>query len=106
MIPTNKRQIRTLSQLSGRKATEPHRIFMKISILEMEKSRRQQERQNAAQRLQKIDDKIEEIETEIAQLLTILNLPANQTTSQAPTQQATKTESSPPPAGQKFILKY
>jgi hypothetical protein len=101
MTSVKKRQIRTLSQVSDRKSTEPHRIFMKISLLEMEKARRQKERQKAMQRVQTIDEKIQDIDAEIKELLSVLNLP----TTAASTQQSVKSDRQQS-QGQKLVLKY
>lgn len=99
MATAKQRQIRTLSQLTDKQATEPHRVFMKVSTLEMEKSRRQQERHKAMQRIEKIDNRIQEIDSEVTRLLSILKVAAPPTPSQQPPQpQRTQ--------GHKFILKY
>jgi hypothetical protein len=53
--------------------SEPYRVFMKISALEMEKARRGKERDSAQQRVREIDTRFEEIEKEKEYLLKGLN---------------------------------
>ncbi|HUT04011.1 MAG TPA: hypothetical protein VM163_08995 [bacterium] len=48
---------------------EPHRAYMQISCLEMEKVRRSKERDSAMQRVRQIDARFREIEKEEAYLL-------------------------------------
>jgi len=48
---------------------EPHRAYMQISCLEMEKVRRSKERESAMQRVRQIDARFREIEKEKAYLL-------------------------------------
>ena|SRR3989304_6510732 len=50
----------------------PHRAFLKIAILEMEKARRGKERESAQARIQSIDNRLCEIEKEKEALLMLL----------------------------------
>lgn len=95
-----RRQIRTLSQLNEKQPTEPHRIFMKISTLEMEKNRRQQERAKAMERIHTIDNRIQNIEAEVAELLSLLDLPNQNKPAPAEQKPAKKT------SAKNFVLKY
>jgi hypothetical protein len=64
----NLRGLRDLRTRSGRadEASLPHRAHMKLACLEMEKARRKTERSSAVRRLQIIDARIQDIETEQA----------------------------------------
>ncbi len=68
---TAKRNLRGLRDLRTRAgqadgASLPHRAYMKLACLEMEKARRRIERSSALQRLHTIDERIRDIETEQA----------------------------------------
>jgi hypothetical protein len=70
-MPSAKRNLRGLQDirtLSGRvdEASLPHRAYMKLACLEMEKERRKAERNSAVQRVRNIDARIRDIETEQA----------------------------------------
>jgi hypothetical protein len=62
------RGLRDLRTLAGQadEASLPHRAYMKLACLEMEKARRRIERSSALQRLHTIDARIRDIETEQA----------------------------------------
>ncbi len=62
----NRRTLRDLRTLSGRadEASRPHRVYMKLAWLEMEKARRGIERNSVVCRLRKIDARLQEIEIE------------------------------------------
>jgi hypothetical protein len=64
----NLRGLRDLRTLAGQadEASLPHRAYMKLACLEMEKARRKTERNGAVQRLKTINARIQEIETEQA----------------------------------------
>lgn len=110
------RAVRTLSSIRDLNP-QPHRVFMKISALEMEKNRQLQERDNALRRVNDIDQRLQEIEEETAALLAALNLnPA-----EAPPEETAGTVETVPPARrrsaskpsrpqsqsrQKFVIKY
>jgi hypothetical protein len=49
--------------------SEPYRVFMRISALEMEKARRGKERESAMHRVREIDNRFRKIEKEKAYLL-------------------------------------
>ena len=51
----------------------PHKTFLRIACLEMEKARRGQERRSAMSRVQNIDGRFQEIEAEKRQLLQVLH---------------------------------
>jgi len=63
--------IRTLSG-SVDQITIPYRAYMKLSCLEMEKIRRNKERESASKRIVDIDTRFKEIETEKAAMLQVL----------------------------------
>ena len=62
------KSIRTLGGKTGSTAA-PYKAYMRLFTLELEKSRRKQERDSAAQRVQNIDARFREIEAEKAELL-------------------------------------
>lgn len=65
--------IRTISGRVHQTFT-PYRAYMQISCLEMEKSRRLEERKNAATRIAEIDARLTDIEAEKSMLEEALNL--------------------------------
>jgi len=64
----NRRGLQDMRTLSGRvdEAALPHRAYMKLACLELEKARRKIERNSAVQRTRDIDARIRDIETEQA----------------------------------------
>jgi len=62
----NRRTLRDLRTLSGRadEASRPHRAYMKLAWIEMEKARRGIERNSVVRRLRKIDARLQQIEIE------------------------------------------
>jgi hypothetical protein len=62
------RDIRTHSRAPG-ETLQPHKGYMRIAALELEVFRRGQERQSAMSRVQSIDQRFREIETEQALIL-------------------------------------
>jgi hypothetical protein len=64
----NLRSLRDIKTLSGRAGDDalPHRGYMRLACLEMEKARRMLEWKNAIRRLQQIDARLQEIEAEEA----------------------------------------
>ncbi len=69
------RGLQDICTLSGNvdRATISYKEYMKISCLEMEKFRRNKERESAMQRVSNIDIRLQEIEAEKASLLQNLN---------------------------------
>lgn len=67
----NLKSLREIKTHSGRgeRADIPYMAFMKISCLEMEKARREKERDTAQARIQNINNRISEIEAEKAAIL-------------------------------------
>ena len=65
---------RRSAPLTNQKNVDPQRIFMKLSVLEMEKKIAYQTRQDALKRVEKIDNKLKEINSAIADLLNRLDL--------------------------------
>ncbi len=67
----NMRCLQDIRTLSGGvdQTVLPHKAYMKIACLEMEKSRRGKERESASFRVKTIDARVEEIEDEKAALL-------------------------------------
>ncbi len=68
------RTIRTMSRKVDLKST-PYRAYMQITCLEMEKARRDSERQSASRRIAEIDARMREIEVEKAAILKSLSEP-------------------------------
>lgn len=73
----NKRIIRgvqNIKTLSGRSddGTIPYKAYMKLCILEMEKFRRGKEKESAMERVQKIDQRFQDIEAERQEIITAL----------------------------------
>jgi len=64
------KSIRTIGGMADAAAT-PHKAYMRLFVLELEKARRQQERDSAARRVQNIDTRFREIEAEKTELLAI-----------------------------------
>ena len=95
--------IRTISGRVHQTFT-PYRAYMQISCLEMEKSRRLEERRNAAARIAEIDARLSDIESEKSRLESTLDMQG------LPRQPVERKESSrrraerPPDAG--LRLKY
>jgi hypothetical protein len=63
--------IRTLSGSVGERSL-PHRAYMRITVLEMEKARREKEKESAMHRVENIDARFREIEAEKDDLLRVL----------------------------------
>ncbi len=101
------REIRTISSLADVRNV-PHKAYMKISALEMEKFRRGQEREKAMQRIREIDERFEEIDAEVAELLQHIGVndgAAPKKTSEQPPPQ--KISVAPPPAAtNRFRIQY
>ncbi len=66
------RDVRTLSGMVD-KASNPYMGYMKVSCLEMEKSRRGKEKESALQRVKNIDARLREIEAEKKTILSALS---------------------------------
>lgn len=64
----NLQDIRTNSRTSV-ETFEPHKAFMRLTCLEMEKARRQKERESALERVRNIENRFREIEAEKAEIL-------------------------------------
>ena len=60
--------IRTISG-RGDDISIPHKVYMKLSVLEMEKYRRGKEKQNALEKVRNIDRRFQEIEAERQELI-------------------------------------
>jgi hypothetical protein len=73
--------LRDIGTLSGRvdRVSLPHRAFLKISCLEMEKARLHRERHSARKTSDRIDARLKEIEAEKAALLRLLEAAGGQT---------------------------
>ncbi|MFP3870136.1 MAG: hypothetical protein ACLFVT_04540 [Syntrophobacteria bacterium] len=67
----NIRGLQAIRTLSGRtdRASQPYRAYLKIAALEMEKARRNKERESATHRVKIINARTKEIEREKAALL-------------------------------------
>lgn len=64
--------LRTLSGKIGQVAV-PYRAYMQITCLEMEKARRNSERQGASRLITEVDSRLREIETEKVRILESLS---------------------------------
>jgi hypothetical protein len=53
-------------------ANEPYRAYMRITVLEMEKTRKNKERESALHRVRNIEERFKEIESEKGELLEAL----------------------------------
>ena len=62
-------ELRTHSGIVGVAKKLPHQAYLRIACLEMEKVRRGLERDSAAERVERIDERTKEIEAEEAALL-------------------------------------
>ena len=60
--------IRTISG-RGDDISIPHKVYMKLSVLEMEKCRRGKEKQNALEKVRNIDQRFQDIEAEKQKLI-------------------------------------
>jgi len=74
MTKRNMRGVQDIKTLSGRadEGTTPHKAYMKLSILEMEKFRRGKEKQSALDRVDHIDQRFRDIEAERQEIMTAL----------------------------------
>ena len=78
-MPISTRSIRSLQDIRTLEgwvdlAKQPYRAFMKITCLEMEKARREKERESALHRVENIDERLREIEAEKAGLMKVLGV--------------------------------
>lgn len=69
------RTVKDIHTNSGRvdQISQPYRVFMRISALEMEKARRGMERKSAMERIHQIDERFREIGSEKKVLLEALS---------------------------------
>lgn len=78
-MPISTRSVRGLQDIRTLEgwvdlANQPYRAFMKITCLEMEKARREKERESALRRVENIDERLREIELEKANLMKVLGV--------------------------------
>ncbi|MCF8036104.1 MAG: hypothetical protein K9K62_04450 [Desulfobacteraceae bacterium] len=73
--------LQSIRTLSGKAdlISEPYRAYMRITALEMEKARKEKERQSAMARVESIDARFREIESEKANLFALLEAGKAQT---------------------------
>lgn len=76
-MATPRRTLRNLQDIRTHSRTtvevfEPHKAFMRLTCLEMEKARREKERESALQRVRNIEARFREIEAEKAEILQVL----------------------------------
>ena len=71
--PRGLQDIRTLSGKVDQASSHPHKAYMRLSCLEMEKWRRGEERKSAAHRIKNIDARFKEIRAEEARILRSLS---------------------------------
>jgi len=69
------RTVRDIQTFSGKveQVVVPHKAYLRVSCLEMEKARRNKERENAVFLINKIDARFKEIEAEKTMLFQALN---------------------------------
>jgi len=69
------RAVQDIRTLSGARnhLTQPHRGYMRIACLELERFRRNKERESATSRVQQLDARFREIEVEQAAIQEMLN---------------------------------
>ncbi|MFY9259549.1 MAG: hypothetical protein WAO71_03470 [Gallionella sp.] len=70
--PRGLASIRSMSNLVT-ETTHPHRKFLKLAILAMEKARRGKEKASAQRRIEHIDERLAEIRTESDGILLVCN---------------------------------
>jgi len=95
--------IRTLSGRADDKFL-PHKVFLRVACLEMERERRGQERRSALERVRTIEDRFSEIDAEKRELMAGLAAPK-------PERWPAEVPSAPPPGkllrgGDGFKFKY
>ncbi len=78
-MPVQRKCLRSMKDIkthagSGGQTFYPHKAFMKISCLEMERAHRVKERESARLRIQAINDRLNEIEMEKNMLLDRINI--------------------------------
>lgn len=68
------RGVQNIKTLSGRSddGTIPYKAYMKLCILEMEKFRRGKEKESAMERVQKVDQRFQDIEAERQEIIIAL----------------------------------
>ncbi len=110
-MPIPRRGMRDIRTHSGRATREPHKAFMEISCLEMEKSRRGKERALALERVRMIEERFLEIAGEERRLLEEAGVSLDDLTNKrAPSPRKSNSESprssssETPPGG--FKIKY
>ena len=106
------RGVRTLSGIN-KVNNIPHQVYMKISALEMEKLRHQQEKVKAIQRIQAINKRVQEIDAEVTELLVAINPSGsetrtylNSTTNTSITQLPPKSATKYPRINSQMVIKY
>lgn len=96
--------IRTLSGNVDQKSV-PHRAFMRITVLEMEKARRGRERDSALDRVRNIEARFQEIEEEKEELLQTVGVRKNDAAGRA-SAPGTGTDSKHNPDARGFKIRY
>jgi len=78
----NRRSLQDIRTFSGRvdQTFQPYRAYLKIGALEMEKARRNKERENAIHRVSIIEERFQAIEVEKDALLSSLEQQSNTVT--------------------------
>ena len=97
--------VQDIKTVSGRVdgQSTPHRVYMRLSVLEMEKFRRGKERQSALEKVSNIDRRFEEIEAEKREILTSMEAHGGQPgCPHEPEEQA----AAPRAAARSFKIKY
>lgn len=107
MIASNKpRGLQAIRSMSGlvTETSHPHRKFLKLAILAMEHARREKERVSASNRIEIIDVRLAEIDTESKYLLQVCS--AIEISKRSDSQELQKIDISYPPIKGEFKIKY
>jgi CRISPR/Cas system-associated endonuclease Cas3-HD len=96
--------IRTLSGTVDQKKV-PHRAFMRIAVLEMERARRGKERDSALHRVRNIEARFREIEEEKEEILRVVGVKKNDQDNAAAASEE-KAEPDHSPAARGFKIRY
>jgi hypothetical protein len=101
----NIRGLQDIGTLAGRvdQVVLPHKAYLRVACLEMEKARRGKERESAARRIENIDARFQEIDAEEAALLEGLKGRGGATVSAAARSQTSAPQ--PPSRGMTRVLR-
>jgi hypothetical protein len=103
----NVRGLQDIRTLSGNvdQRSVPHRAYMRITVLEMEKARREKEKESAMHRVKNIDGRFREIEAEKDELLRAVG-ERERTARRQPSSTESKSETSENREEHQFRVRY